>query len=339
MKVLVTGATGFVGSHILRLLIEEGHEALALYRSERKLSLLDGLTVEAVQGDLSDMAALERACAGCDAVIHTAAKADYWKDDDRDALWRVNVDGTRNVMSAAKAAGVRRVIFTSSASAIGIRPGTKEADESDAFNLAPERFWYAHTKVKAEEVVAEFAADGLDVVTLNPTVIIGPGDINAISGSFILETARLQWLVPMSRGGLAVIDVRDVARAHVNALDRGRSGERYILNSANLSYRQWFGLIAAACDVRAPLFALPDWTLEPTARLIELLRALGAQTPMDANQTRLGGTHVYFDGRKAYAELFTPAIDISTSLRETFKWYQQNGYIKRGLLTRLIASI
>ena len=182
-----------------------------------------------------------------------------------------------------------------------------------------ERFWYAHTKVKAEEAVAEFAADGLDVVTLNPTVIIGPGDINAISGSFILETARLQWLVPMSSGGLAVIDVRDVARAHVNALDRGRSGERYILNSANLSYRQWFGLIAAACDVRAPLFALPDWTLEPTARLIELLRALGMQTPMDANQTRLGGTHVYFDGRKAYAELFTPAIDIETSLPGNFQ--------------------
>ena len=336
MKALVTGATGFVGSHITRQLIAAGHAVRALYRSKQKLSQLADLDLETVAGDLDDSARLERACAGCELVFHVAAKADYWKDDDRAALWRVNVEGTRNLLTAAKAAGVRRVVFTSSASTIGIRPGAESADETDSFGLPPERFWYAYTKLKAEEIAAEFAADGLDVVTLNPAVIIGPGDLNAISGSFIIETARLQWLLPMSSGGISVIDVRDVARAHLAASERGRAGERYILSTANLTYRQWFGMIAAACGVRPPLLATPDWLLEPTARLIDGLRRLGIQTPMDADQARLGSAHVYFDAGKAERELGAPQIDIETSLRDTFDWYQQRGYIKDNWLTRLI---
>ena len=336
MKALVTGATGFVGSHITRQLIDAGHSARALYRSENKLRQLAGLELEAVPGDLDDSARLERACAGCEVVFHVAAKADYWKDDDRDALWRVNVEGTRNLLTAALAAGVRRVVFTSSASTIGILPGAQIADEMTPFNLPPERFWYAYTKLKAEEVAAEFVAAGLDVVTLNPTVIVGPGDLNAISGSFILETARFQWLLPLSSGGISVIDVRDVARAHLAASERGHPGERYILSAANLSYREWFGMIAAACGVRPPLVSMPDWLLSPTARLIELLRLVGIQTPMDANQTRLGSARVFFNAGKANRELGPPQIDMATSLRDTFDWYQQRGYIKGDWLTRLI---
>ena len=339
MKAFVTGATGFLGSHLVRALNEAGHHTRALYRSERKLGILDSLDFEAVAGDLSDVALLAEACADCDVVFHAAAKADYWKDDDRDALWRVNVDGTRNLLTAARAAQVGRVIFTSSASTIGIRPGVDLADESDAFNLPPERFYYAYTKQAAEKLAAEFAAGGLNVVILNPTVIVGPGDLNAISGSFILETARWQWLTPMSSGGLAVIDARDVARAHLSAVEHGRSGERYILNTANLPYREWFRLIAGACGARPPIFATPDWLLEPTARLIKLLRALGVQTPMDADQTRLGSAHVYFDASKARREFGAPQVDIQTSLRDTFAWYEQNGYIRRDLLSRLIGLV
>jgi len=332
----ITGATGFLGSHVLRSWLAERHAARALYRSPSKLRIIDDLQFEAVQGDLDDAALLEAACAGCDVVFHVAAKADYWKDADREALWRINVDGTRNVLAAAQKAGVSRVIFTSSASAIGICPGVELADEDLAFNLRPQQFYYAYTKHKAEAVVAEFVADGLDVVTLNPTVIIGPGDLNAISGSFVIETARWQWLVPSSSGGVAVIDVRDVARAHVAAFEKGRSGERYILNAANLTYSDFFRLIARACAVRPPLLNNPDWLLEPTARFIEAMRQLGISTPMDANQVRLGGQHVYFDAGKAERELCAPQVDIETSLRETYQWYSQNGYIRRNWLTRLI---
>lgn len=337
MKALVTGGTGFVGSHLVRLLCEQGHSVRVLYRSPNKLSVLEGLDYEAVQGDLDDRDGLQAACDGCDVVFHVAAKADYWKDDDKDLMLQINVDGTRNVLWAAQSANVKRVIFTSSASAVGIRDDGQASDESEPFSLRPERFWYAYSKVLAEEVVAEFVADGLDVVTLNPTVIIGPGDLNAISGTFIIETARLQWLTIMSTGGLSVIDVRDVVQAHLHAVDRGRTGERYILTTANYPYRVWFRMIAEACHVPKPIFTSPDWMLEPTARLIEFLRNVGIQTPLDANQTRLGGTNVFFDGRKAYNELFTPQIDLETSLRETYQWYQANGYIEQSVLTRLLS--
>ncbi|MDE2821001.1 MAG: NAD-dependent epimerase/dehydratase family protein [Chloroflexota bacterium] len=336
MRVFITGATGFVGSHIARKLAEAGHDLRILYRSEKKLAILDGLAYKGVAGDLDDLEALKRACDGCELVFHAAAKADYWKDDDKSALWRVNVEGTRNVLSAAQAAGVRRVVFTSSAAAVGIRPGGALADESDRFNLSPERYLYAYSKVKAEEIAAEFAASGLDVVTLNPTVVIGPGDLNAISGTFVIETARYQWAVPIPSGGLAVIDARDVAAAHVNAIERGRSGERYILNSANYPYSEWFAMIAAACDVRAPFFRSPDFMLEPIAICIDALRRFGIETPMDADQTRLGGAFVYFDGSKAHRELFKPEIDIAASLKDTWQWYADRGYIKHNLLTRLI---
>ena len=241
MLALITGATGFLGSHVLRQWLADSHTARVLYRSPSKLRLIEDLPFEAVQGDLGDAALLEAASDGCDVVFHVAAKADYWKDSDRESLWRINVDGTRNVLAAAQNAGVARVVFTSSASAIGIRPGFGLADEDSSFNLRPQQFYYAFTKHQAEAVVAEFVAGGLDVVTLNPTVIIGPGDLNAISGSFVIETARWQWLVPNSSGGVAVIDVRDVARAHLAAVEKGRPGERYILNAANLSYSDFFG--------------------------------------------------------------------------------------------------
>ncbi|MXV92241.1 MAG: NAD-dependent epimerase/dehydratase family protein [Chloroflexi bacterium] len=336
MLALITGATGFLGSHILRQWLAESHTARALYRSPAKLRLIADLPFEALPGDLDDVAALEAACAGCDVVFHVAAKADYWKDSDREALWRINVEGTRNLLAAAQQAGVPRVIFTSSASAIGIRPGRALADEDTAFNLRPQQFYYAYTKQQAEAVAAEFVAGGLDVVTVNPTVIIGPGDLNAISGSFVIETARWQWLLPSSGGGLAVIDVRDVARAHLAAVKKGAAGDRYILNAANLSYSDFFRLVARACDVRPPLLTMPDWLLEPTARCIEGLRRLGISTPLDADQARLGGKYVYFDGGKSERELCPPQIDIETSLRDTYSWYAQHGYIQRNWLTRLI---
>ncbi len=339
MNALVTGATGFVGSHVARQLLEAGHSARALYRSRGKLESLGALAVEPVAGDLSDSAALERACAGCDVVFHVAAKADYWKDGDRDSLWRVNVEGTRNLLAAAKAARVKRVILTSSASTLGVHPGAAPADETFAFNLPPERFYYAWTKLQAEKVAAEFVADGLDVAILNPTVVIGPGDLNAISGSFVIETARYQWLTPVASGGLAVIDVRDVARAHLNAVERAKAGERYILNAANLRYREWFRLIAAACEVRPPLFTMPDWMLPATAAVVESLRALGIQTPMDGLQTRLGKEAIFFDGSKANRELGAPQIDIARSLRDTYQWYAENGYIKPNWLSRLLRAV
>ncbi len=337
MKALVTGATGFVGSHLVRLLLAEGHEVRALYRSEKKLNILEGLEIEPIQGDLDDVDLLREACAGCDWVFHVAAKADYWRSDDKVQMERINVDGTRNVLQASKEANVSRIIFTSSASTIGFRKDGQPADESEPFNLAPERFYYAYTKVQAEQVITEAVKAGQDVVTVNPTIIIGPGDLNAISGTFIIETAKTQWLTPISSGGVAVIDVRDVARGHLLAAEQGTAGEKYILNTANISHRDWFNLITDAMNVGRPIFKTPDFMLPIVANAIDLLRRIGIATPIDSNQARLGSSFVYFDNSKAREDLgFVPQIPMEQSVRETFAWYQEHGYIQPTLMTKSI---
>jgi dihydroflavonol-4-reductase len=168
-------------------------------------------------------------------------------------------------------------------------------------------------------------------------VILGPGDINMISGTFVTQLKQWQWLAPGTSGGLAVIDVRDVARMHIAAADHGRSGERYLLTTANYSYREWFHLIADVLDVAPPLFYAPDSLLPLIAWLIDTLRRVGINTPVDANQVRLGARNVYFDGSKAHDELTAPQIDMRQSVRDTYQWYREHGYLPETLLARLIA--
>lgn len=326
MKALVTGGTGFVGSHIVRALNAAGHQAAVLHRSSSKLQALDGLTYQSAIGDILDEASLAAACQGCDWVFHVAAVADYWRADPN-RMFEANVKGTRRVLQAARAAGVKRVIFTSSAAAVGLRDDGQPSDESMAFNLPLSHFPYGHSKHLAEQVVKEAVASGQDVVTVNPAVILGPGDLNMISGSFITQVKRLGPLVPVTSGGIAVIDVRDVARMHLAAAERGRSGERYILTTANLSQRDLLGMIADVVGVRRPFLPTPSFIVSISATLIDLARALGIPTPIDSNQARLGVRNIFFDGRKAWAEFGPPQIDMRQSVRDTYDWYRQNGYL------------
>lgn len=327
LKALVTGGTGFVGSHVARALVEAGHTTRVLHRSSSKLDALKELTYESALGDILDETALRAACQGCDWVFHVAAVADYWRAD-KTRMFEANVEGTRRVLKAAKDAGVKRVVFTSSAAAIGLRSDGQPADENVAFNLSPDRFPYGYSKVLAEQVVKEAIGKGQEVVTVNPVVVMGPGDLNMISGNFVTQVKRLSWLVPVPPGGIAVIDVRDVARMHLAAAERGRGGQRYILNTANYSQREWLGMIADVVGVRRPFLPAPAFALPFVASLIDLLQKFGIKTPIDGNQTRLGARNIYFDGTKGWAELGKPQIDMRQSLQNTYRWYQENGYIK-----------
>jgi dihydroflavonol-4-reductase len=326
VKALVTGGTGFVGSHIVRALNAAGHQAVVLHRSSSKLAALDGLTYQSAIGDILDQPSLAAASQGCDWVFHVAAVADYWRADPK-RMFEANVEGTRCVLQAAHTTGVKRVVFTSSAAAIGLRDDGQPSDESLPFNLPPSRFPYGYSKYLAEQVVKEAVAAGQDVVTVNPVVILGPGDLNMISGSFITQVKRLGPLVPVTSGGIAVIDVRDVARMHLAAAERGRAGERYILTTANLSQRELLGLIADVVGVRRPFLPTPSFMVSISAALIDLARSLGIQTPIDSNQARLGTRSIFFDGRKAWTEFGPPQIDIRQSVRDTYDWYRQNGYL------------
>ncbi len=338
MKALVTGSTGFVGSHIARALVESGHDVRALHRTTSRLDVLAGLKYESAIGDVTDSDSLRTACAGIDWVFHVAAVADYWRAD-KTRLFHVNVEGTRKVLEAAREANVKRVIFTSSVAAIGWRSDGLPSDESLPFNLPPERFPYGYSKVLAEEVVAEAVAAGQDVVILNPVVIMGPGDLNMISGSFITQVKRLQWAVPIASGGVSVIDVRDVARGHLAAAEKGRTGERYILSTANYSHRELLTMIAEIVGAIPPFIRVPDFVLPPVAALIDLLRKVGISMPVDANQTRLGARKAYFDAGKAHTELGVPLIDMRQSLRDTYVWYMENGYIKEDIVAKFTAFV
>ncbi len=327
MKALVTGGTGFVGSHIVRALGEAGHTAHVLHRTSSKLDALAGLQYESALGDILDEAALEAACQSCDWVFHVAAVADYWRAD-HSKMMEANVEGTRRVLKAARSAGVKRVVFTSSAAAVGLRNDRQPSDENVAFNLSPDQFPYGYSKVLAEQVVQEAVRSGQEVVTVNPVVVMGPGDLNMISGSYIVQIKQLGRLVPVPPGGIAVIDVRDVARMHLAAAQHGRPGERYILNAANYTQREWMGMIADVVGVGHPFLPVPGFVLPFAANIIDWLRRRSINTPIDGDQTRLGARNIQFDGSKAWNELCNPQVDMMTSLRDTYRWYREHGFIR-----------
>jgi dihydroflavonol-4-reductase len=325
VRALITGGTGFVGSHLARELVAHGHTARVLRRESSSLRALEGVEVEHAIGDVTDPDSLRRAMQGCTWVFHVAAVADYWRAD-KHKMYDVNVDGTRNVFEAAEAAGVGRVVFTSSGAAVGFKQDGSAADESVRFNLDPARFPYGHTKFLGEVEVARAIKRGLDVVTVNPSIVMGPGDINLISGSTLIELRK--GIIPaIPAGGATFIDVRDVAAAHLAAAERGRTGERYLLGAFDLAWRDLMPIAAQVVGVRSPAMVLPAFLAEPLGTLIDLLRAVNIPIPLDGNQMRLSAKNIFYDCRKAWRELGEPKIGLRQMLTDTYMWYRDNGFV------------
>ena len=321
---LVTGGTGFVGSHIARALVEHGYQVRILRRETSRLDAVDDIACEHYIGDVMDMDSLREAMDGVDWVFHVAAVADYWRNDP-EQIYRVNVDGTRYVLQAAEEMGVRRVIFTSSAAAMGYRDDLRVVDESVRFNWDQHLTPYGHSKFLAEAEIYRAIQRGLDCVILNPTVIIGPGDLNQISSSVVLELARGNVPPTSPPGGVTLIDVRDVAAAHIAAAECGRTGERYLLGSVDLTHKAWLRLTAEAVGVRKGAFRLSTPVTYLVAWLADLLRHFGVPIPIEGNQLRLSTRMMFFNCQKSWAEFGEPRIDIQTSLRETYAWYKAHG--------------
>jgi dihydroflavonol-4-reductase len=351
MKALVTGSTGFVGTNLVEGLAAAGIEVRALHRPSSRLDALRGLTHESIVGDVLDPTSLVPAMDDVDWVFHVAAVSDYWRQGNMAWLYRVNVGGTRNVLDAALTTGVRRVVFTSSGASLGIpsdiasssdprpepplyerssggSPADQALDESAVFNIPPIRWPYGHSKHLAEMVVHDFVTRGLDVVIVNPTAILGPRDLNLISGSLILAAYRRQ--VPaIPPGGANYVDVADVITGHIAAAERGRVGERYILGGHNLTHKETATIIAEAIGVSAPRLDLPRATVEPLAVAIDLLNRIWPGEPLvDGNQIRLAQYHMFYDASKAQQELgLEPPIPFQTTVERTFQWYRANGYV------------
>ena len=326
MKVLVTGGTGFVGSQIVAALVRRGDAVRVLHRATSKRIMLEGLPVEHVLGDVQEPEAVARAVVGCDLVFHVAAVASYWRTQ-REQVYKVNVEGTRIVMEACLAAGVPRVVHTSSVAAIGIPRNGRPADENATFDAFSATFAYADSKHRAETAVLQAVARGLPAVIVNPGAVYGAGDHNLISGSMVLELARRSVpLVP--DGGLCVVDVDAIVRGHLAAAERGRIGERYILGGENLTLLEIATEICAVVGRRAPRTTVPAWTLPPAALAVEAFNRLGLGPPVvSGEQIRMAGLRVFYDTTKAVRELDYPLLPFRGAVEKTYRWYQENGYL------------
>ncbi len=327
MKVLVTGGTGFVGSQLVAALVRRGDQVRVLRRASSDLVALKEIPdVEHVIGDILEPEAVARAVAGCDLVFHVAALSSYWRAQ-REAVYRVNAEGTRVVMEACLAARVPRVVFTSSVAAIGMRPDGRPADETTALDRISARLAYADSKHRAEAIVGRLVKLGLDAVIVNPAAVFGPGDHHLISGSMIIEFAR-RCAPVVPPGGLCVVDVEAVVRGHLAAAERGRTGERYILGGENLSLHQIAATICSVVGQQPPRWTIPAWTLPPAAVAIDLFNRINPRPPLvSGDQARLSAYNLFFDSSKAIRELDYPLLPFRGAVERAYAWYKSHGYV------------
>ena len=313
-----------MGANIVEALAARGYAVRALRRASSKVDALAGLDPEYAIGDVLDEASLRAAMAGCALVFHAAAVAQYWRSGP-EAIYAANVEGTRNVLRAALAQGVRRVVFTSSVAALGVPTRRGQwLDESAAFNLRPAQFHYGHSKVLAEAEVQRAVAEGLDVVIVNPVSVIGQRDIHFVGGE-ILRTAKRGLLIAAPPGGMGIVSAKATGEGHVLAAEQGRAGERYILNGENVSHRALMTLAAEATSGRAPWITIPRVLMAPLAALVDLLNHLRRVTPLvDGRQLHLSMRNMYFDGSKAERELGFAGGSAQAAVAEAWVWYHEH---------------
>ena len=327
--VLLTGATGFVGSAIARSLIESGYRVRALVRPSSVRNNLAGLDLETFDGDIGDAAALVNAMSGVRYVVHAAADYRLFARDAA-ALIRTNVEGTRNVMQAALRAGSERIVYTSSVATIATRDDRTPADETTPLAEASAIGAYKRSKVAAERVVeAMVEHDRLPAVIVNPSTPIGPRDIKPTpTGRVIVEAANGR--VPaFVETGMNLVHVDDVARGHVEALINGRIGERYILGGENVPLVTMLSEIARLTGRRAPRWKLPRGPLYPLAALAEAFASFTSREPLlTRDGLRMSKHWMFFTSAKAERELGYRTRPYVEGLRDAIGWFREAGYVR-----------
>lgn len=322
-KALVTGATGFVGWHIAKQLLERGDTVRCLVRSKGRIG---GLEAEEVLGDLRDRASVEASMQGCDIVYHAAADYRLWAKRPQD-LFDSNVGGTENVLNAAESAGVGRVVYTSTVGCIGFQEGSL-GDENSAVVYEDMTGAYKQSKFKAEEAALRKAATGYPVVIVNPTAPVGDHDVKPTdTGKIILDFLKKN-MPAYIETGLNFVDVRDVARGHLLAAEKGRSGQRYILGAQNLTLEQVFTQLESLTGIAGPKTKLP-YGVAYAAGLISTgwssISGKEPRAPIDA--VRMAKKKMWVSHAKAARELgFTPG-PVEGALQRAVDWFRENGYV------------
>lgn len=317
-RVLVTGASGFVGSAVVRALLARAYGVRALVRPTSPRRNLHGLEVEVVEGALGDRAALQ----GCDALIHVAADYRLWVPD-ADTMLRTNVEGTRAMMQAALEAGVRRIVHTSSVATLG--GPTEDAPSRLADMIGP----YKRSKFLAEEVVRGMVAEhGLPAVIVNPSTPIGPGDLRPTpTGRMVVEAASGRMPAHVDTG-LNLVHVDDVATGHVLALERGAVGERYILGGDDMSLADMLAVIARRVGRKPPRLKVPVAAVVPVALAAEGWGRLTGREPfVTLDGLRMARTRMYFSSAKAEACLGYAHRPATAALADAVEWFRQQGMV------------
>ena len=331
MKAFVTGATGFVGSHVARVLAGEGADLRLLVRASSDPKNIQGLNADRVTGDLRDPASLDKAMAGCDVVFHVAADYRLWVRDP-EQMFRANVDGTRAVLDAARKNGVRRVVYTSSVATMGFTSNGCPADENSPVALANMIGPYKRSKFMAEEVALDAGRSGMDVVVVNPSTPVGEHDIKPTpTGRIIVDFLKKKFPAYVDTG-LNLVDVAECARGHVAALEKGRSGERYILGGENLTLKQILDKLAAITGLPSPTVRVPYVLALATGVVDEVVtgRILGREPRATIDAVRMGRKKMFVSCAKAERELGWKVVPVDGALRRAAEWFQANGYSGSG---------
>ena len=328
MDTLVTGGTGFIGANVARELVAAGATVRVLARPGGDRRALAGVKVEIVEGDLLDRASVRRALGGVRSVYHVAADYRLWTPDPA-RLYRTNVDGTRVVLEAAGEAGVTRVVHTSSVGAVGIPEDGRPGTEDTPVTLADMVGHYKRSKFLAEQVALEFARRGLPVVVVNPSAPIGPWDVKPTpTGQMIVDFMRGRMLASVDTG-LNIVHVRDVARGHLLAAERGTPGQRYILGHRDLSLADIFGVLAEITGRRAPRFRVPYAVAWLGAACCETVaRVTGRPPAVPLTAVRMARKRMYFSPARAVRELGLPQTDVRTALADAVAWFEVHGYAR-----------
>ena len=321
MRAFVTGGSGFVGANLVRLLLQQGYKVRVLVRPTSCLDNLKSLEVEIVEGNLND-ADLSQKIKGCQILFHVAAHYSLWQKD-KQALYLNNVLGTRNILAAGSQANVERIVYTSSVAAIGVEKNGKAVDETHQSPVEKLIGHYKKSKYWAEREAIKAVKLGQDIVIVNPSTPIGAWDIKPTpTGDIIVRF--LQRKMPFYLNtGLNLIDVRDVAWGHLLALEKGKTGDRYILGNCNLTLKAILNKLAAITNIPAPNKIIP-YPIPYTAAWIDekILTLLGKKPSVPLDGVRMARQKMYYDATKAKEELGLPQSPIEPALERAIAWFQ-----------------
>jgi len=327
MKIFLTGATGFVGHHVARALAAEGAELRMLVRKTSNLDHLEGIDGETQVGDLAHPESFAPALAGCDAVVHVAADYRFWIRDP-EAMYHVNVDGTRDLLRLAREASVPRVVYTSSVATMHFRTDGIVINEDTPVSLADMVGHYKRSKFMAEQQAIAAAQDGQQVIILNPTTPIGPNDAKPTpTGQIFVDFLKGKFPAYMDTG-LNLVDVAEVARAHVAALTKGQSGHRYILGGENLTLKQILDKMSAITGLPSPTVRIPIAVAATYAFFEEWItgRIRGREPRTTVEEVRMGRKKMYASSAHAQQELGFRIVPVYPAMRAAIEWFRANGY-------------